>query len=198
MDQVLNWMQFCCDPCIKITEKPQIEHRIQLHVSSCQAATSRYMNTCLWTSSFPEKQWDQTRSRELLSSEQLYLPQHRSCVSSTQQPKPQNHCICYTIGKQTCCTLTRNAVTMSLEDSCSVPKNYFPSLPSPTFLPYELLNEFLPQTLKPYSSQSKSKTIPKRARQHRTSEILQTARLDGKLLPLPHTDGHTRSESLWG
>lgn len=68
----------------------------------------------------------------------------------------------------------------------------FPLLSSPTSLPYELVNEFLPQTLKPYSSQSKSQTIPKRVRQHRTSEILQTARLGGKLLSLPHTDGHTQ------
>lgn len=68
----------------------------------------------------------------------------------------------------------------------------FPLLSSPTSLPYELVNEFLPQTLKPYSSQSKSQTIPKRARQHRTSEILQAARLGGKLLSLPHTDGHTQ------
>lgn len=194
MDQVLNWMQG------SLHRNHWETSNQTLHSTSClQLSGSNIMlHENLWTSSFPWKQWDQTWSRELLSSEQLYLPQHRSCVSSTQQPKPQNHCICYTTGKQTRCTLTRNAVTMSLEDSCSVPKNYFPSLPSPTFLPYELLNEFLPQTLKPYSSQSKSKTIPKRARQHRTSEILQTARLDGKLLPLPHTDGHTRSESLWG
>lgn len=126
----------------------------------------------------------------LLSSEQLYL-QH-CCVLSRQQPKPQNHCIFYTIWKQTRCTLTRSTVTMSSEDCCSVPKNYFPSLSSLTSLPYELVNEFLLQTLKPYSFQSKSQTIPKRARQHRTSEILQTARLGGKLLSLPHTDGHTQ------